>query len=62
MKCRCSCTFDDEFDEWKLAVIKLLFNNELKPIGFEKDMIGDDGLLIKIQFQLTGQKKGVNYD
>ena len=38
---KCSCTFDDEFDEWKLAVIKMLFNEDVIPIGFTKEK--DDG-------------------
>ena len=48
---KCACTFDDEFDEWKLAVIKLLFNDDLIPIGFTKEL-EDDSIFINIQFKV----------
>ena len=48
---KCSCCFDDEFDEWKLAVIKLLFDDRLLPIGFTKDK-SDDSIFVHIQFKV----------
>jgi len=48
---KCSCTFDDDFDEWKLAVIKMLFNEDVIPIGFTKEK-DDDSIFIKIQFKV----------